>query len=114
MNVLSLIVNSKQHLGFLEEMVLIATAICNDNDARSIGEEIISSGMKTEINVVAIHTVLKRMETKGLVISKRGHPRPIRGGRSMVLYSITESGREHLKSVVTKRQSMLVKAGLSL
>ncbi|MEO9485766.1 MAG: PadR family transcriptional regulator [Ekhidna sp.] len=99
-------------MGALEEMViLIAAAAKEEAYAVSIAREY-TLRTNQEISIPAIHTVLKRLETKGFLRSYESAPTAERGGRKKRLYQITTSGyslvaelrhqREELWSVIPK------------
>ncbi|MEO9870265.1 PadR family transcriptional regulator [Ekhidna sp.] len=99
-------------MGSLEEMViLIAAAMKEEAYAVSIAREY-TYRTSQEISIPAIHTVLKRLETKGFVRSSESAPTSERGGRKKRLYQITSSGyglvaelrnqREELWSLIPK------------
>lgn len=99
-------------IGSLEEMVmLLAAALKEDAYAVSIADEY-TNRTKSNISIPAIHTVLKRLEEKGLLKSHESAPTKERGGRKKRIYAITNAGyqvihesrhqREELWSLVPK------------
>ncbi|MFK7953785.1 MAG: PadR family transcriptional regulator [Ekhidna sp.] len=79
-------------IGSLEEMVmLLAAALKEDAYAVSISDEY-TNRTKNDISIPAIHTVLKRLEEKGLLKSHDSAPTKERGGRKKRIYTITNSG----------------------
>lgn len=99
-------------IGNLEEMVmLLAAAMQHEAYAVSIAAEY-TKLTANSISIPAIHTVLKRLEEKGLLKSHQSAPTKDRGGRKKRIYTITTWGyqvihelrnqREHLWSLVPK------------
>ena len=50
----------------------------------------------------AVYEVLRRLETRGLLVAQKGEPIPERGGRARKYYSLTARGRE---AVATARRA---------
>lgn len=93
-------------MGALEEMViLIAAAMKEDAYAVSIAREY-TRRTSQEISIPAIHTVLKRLETKGFVRSTESAPTSERGGRKKRLYQITTSGYSLVSSLRNQREEL--------
>ena len=93
-------------IGALEEMViLLAAALQGDAYAVSIRKEyILRSG--NEISIPAIHTVLKRLEEKGMLKSHESAPTNERGGRKKRIYTITNSGYRLISELKSQREEL--------
>lgn len=84
------------NLGEFEELVLLtiaamvneaySVAICDDLDKRT--------GRSVKLGVV--HSVLNRLEEKGLTKSKLGEATSTRGGKRKRYYSVTNAGKSAL------------------
>jgi PadR family transcriptional regulator, regulatory protein PadR len=84
------------NLGEFEELVLLTVAalvseaysvgVCDDLERRT--------GRAIKLGVV--HSVLNRLEEKGLVKSKLGEATNVRGGKRKRYYSITSAGKASL------------------
>jgi PadR family transcriptional regulator, regulatory protein PadR len=84
------------NLGEFEELVLLTVAalvseaysvgVCDDLERRT--------GRTIKLGVV--HSVLNRLEEKGLVKSKLGEATNVRGGKRKRYYSITSAGKASL------------------
>lgn len=89
-------------LGNLEEIVLLLVGVLYGNAySVSIVEEYKKQTNKN-INISAIHTVLYRLEKKGLLKSNLGEPQSSRGGKRKRLFYITAYAikvMEELRSV---------------
>ena len=86
-------------LGDVEHFVLIALLHLGD-DTYSVpimGE--ISRRTGREVAQAAIYIALRRLEEKGLVLSRVGEATAERGGRAKRHFKLTPSGRRQLKEV---------------
>lgn len=93
-------------MGALEEMViLIAAAMKEEAYAVSISREY-TQRTSQEISIPAIHTVLKRLETKGFLKSHESAPTSARGGRKKRLYEITTSGYSLISELRNRREEL--------
>jgi DNA-binding PadR family transcriptional regulator len=94
------------HLGELEELVLLVVGILNQEAyGVSVVEEIkVQTGRK--VNISAIHTVLNRLEEKGLLTSTMGGATEERGGRRKRLFSLSASGRAAINEVKEVRNRL--------
>jgi PadR family transcriptional regulator PadR len=84
------------NLGEFEELVLLTVAALV-NEAYSVGvcDELEKrTGRSVKLGVV--HSVLNRLEEKGLVKSKLGEATSVRGGKRKRYYSITSAGKAGL------------------
>ncbi len=93
-------------LGELEELALLTTAILDgEGYGISIVEEIrLQTGRK--VNIGALHTVLRRLEKKGLVGSSLGGATKERGGRRKRLFYVTSAGKEMIRQTYETRQRL--------
>lgn len=93
-------------VGSLEEMVmLLAAALKDDAYAVSIAQEY-TDRTKNDISIPAIHTVLKRLEDKGLLKSYESAPTKERGGRKKRIYQITTIGYQAIHELRHQRESL--------
>ena len=87
-------------IGELEELILLVVgALKYSVYAQSIQEELFSHA-KRKIDITAIHTVLRRLEIKGLIDSELGGISKVRGGRSKRFVKLTEEGRTLLNQTI--------------
>ncbi len=87
-------------IGELEELILLVIgALKYSVYAQSIQEELFSHA-KRKIDITAIHTVLRRLEIKGLIHSELGGISKVRGGRSKRLVKLTAEGRTLLDQTI--------------
>ena len=95
-------------VGSLEEMVmLLAAALKEEAYAVSIANEY-TQRTKSEISIPAIHTVLRRLEDKGLLRSHDSAPTKERGGRKKRLYTITTFGYQAIQALRNQREELWV------
>ena len=90
----------KKSIGELEELILLVVgALKYSVYAQSIQEELLSRA-KRKIDITAIHTVLRRLEIKGLINSELGGISKVRGGRSKRFVKLTAEGRTLLDRMI--------------
>ena len=88
------------YLGELEELVLLSIASQSD---QAYGVSIKKDIMKEtdrNVNISAIHEVLKRLERKGYLQSKMGGATKERGGRRKRYFILTAAGRNTLEETM--------------
>lgn len=93
-------------IGEFEELVLLTAAALN-NDA--YGVAIVAEIFETtgrEVNIGAIHTVLRRLEDKGFLKSRMGGATNQRGGRRKRIYTITQAGQSMLDEIYEIRSGL--------
>ena len=88
------------HLGELEELVLISVASLSDNAYGVSVQHYIIEKAQREVNISAIHEVLKRLERKGYLKSKMGGATNERGGRRKRFFILTASGRREMEQAI--------------
>lgn len=106
-----------QQLGHLEETILLI--IMGEDQAYGVSiAEAYQQQYEQPISIPTIHTVLKRLEKKGLVTSSWGEVTAERGGRRKRLYQATSYGflvinkiREHRMSLWAKIPQLMRQNG---
>ena len=90
------------NLGNLEESVLLIVMIVEEAYGVSVAE---AYEEKTghSISIPAIHTVLKRLEMKGMVKSKMGEATAERGGRRKRIFEATPYGYKVISQIRENR-----------
>ena len=84
------------NLGEFEELVLLTIAALV-NEAYSVGIcDELGRQTKRSVKLGVVHSVLNRLEEKGLVKSKLGEATQTRGGKRKRYYSITSAGKAAL------------------
>lgn len=92
-------------LGNLEETVLLIALYLDEVYGVSVAEEY-ATQTGNEISIPAIHTVLRRLEEKGLLKSKMGGSSPERGGRRKRLYEPTAYALNIIREIKKERMRM--------
>lgn len=88
------------YLGEFEELVLISVASLQDEAyGVSIMQYIIKETGRN-VNISAVHEVLKRLQRKGYLKSKMGGATPERGGRRKRFFLLTVSGKKVLEEAM--------------
>jgi len=95
-------------LGNLEEAVLLIALYLDEVYGVSVAEEY-KKQTGHEISIPAIHTVLRRLEDKGLLKSKMGESSPERGGRRKRLYEATAYGLNVVREIKKERLRLWAK-----
>ncbi|MEL6561118.1 MAG: helix-turn-helix transcriptional regulator [Bacteroidota bacterium] len=95
-----------EHIGELEELVLLTVgSLYQDAYAVNIMDQIhIHTSRK--IDVTAIHSVLRRLDKKGLVESEMGGSTTERGGRRKRFFKLTKAGRLVLDQTMELRSTL--------
>jgi DNA-binding PadR family transcriptional regulator len=94
-------------LGSLEETILLLVLIMGEEEAYGVSiVEAYNDKMQKGISVPAVHTVLKRLEDKGMIKSKFGSSSPTRGGKKKRIYTITKLGYGILTEVKENRTQL--------
>jgi DNA-binding PadR family transcriptional regulator len=91
------------YLGELEELVLLTIASMN-NDAYGVAimNEILQRSGR-DVNIGALHSVLKRLESKGYLKSKMGGATAERGGRRKRYFVVTTGGRRISEEIISQK-----------
>ena len=92
-------------LSELEELVLLSVTVLFDDGAYglSIANEIDNKTGK-KISLSAIHTVLYRLQDRGLIKSEMGGASKSRGGRRKRLFFISEAGKAMIRAIRNQRE----------
>lgn len=95
-----------QSLGNLEETVLLIVAVRQEEAYGYTVSEAYHAHMGNRISISAVHTVLKRLEKKGLIISKMGGATAERGGRRKRIFEVTKIGLSTLEQIQANRMKL--------
>jgi PadR family transcriptional regulator PadR len=96
-----------QHtLGEFEELVLLTVAALHGEAYGIAILDALEADLKKEVNISAVHVVLRRMENKGFVKSKFGGITEERGGRRKRYYVVTALGKKMLDAQHDLRNSI--------
>ncbi len=94
-----------KNLGNLEETVLLLVMIMDQPYGYAIADEY-SEQTGQKISISAIHTVLMRLEKKGLIESKMEGATESRGGRRKRVCVATPAGRSVIQSLKENRMKL--------
>lgn len=93
------------NLGNLEETVLLLVMIMDQPYGYALAEEYKRQTDQT-ISISAIHTVLMRLEKKGLISSQMSGATEDRGGRRKRICTPTEGGRAVVMNIRARRMKL--------
>jgi DNA-binding PadR family transcriptional regulator len=96
----------KYQLGEFEEVVILAIAILNGAAYSVSIKDEIESRLERTVSLGALHTALKRMETKGYLRSSAGDSSEERAGRPKRVFEITAIGKKALQHAKGSRDNM--------
>ncbi|MEP5611012.1 MAG: helix-turn-helix transcriptional regulator [Cyclobacteriaceae bacterium] len=95
-----------EHLGELEELVLLITgSLYPEAYAPAIRKEL-ADKMGRKVVLSSIHTVLNRLEKKEYVKSAFGESTPERGGKRKRFFEITPQGFRALEALKARRDAL--------
>jgi DNA-binding PadR family transcriptional regulator len=95
-----------QKIGNLEETILlIIMAMDDDSYGFSVSEAYLEHTGNT-ISISAVHTVMSRLEEKGLIASEMGGESAERGGRRKRIFKATPKGVEVIEELKASRQKL--------
>ncbi len=94
---------AREQIGELEELVLLAVGSLLDNAYAVTVLQTIVENTDRRLDVTSIHSVLRRLERKGLVNSEMGGATAVRGGRRKKYFSLTRAGRNVLDDTMAVR-----------
>ncbi len=97
---------SEQSLGEFEELILLMVATLHDEAYGVAILENLEAKLEKKVNISAIHVALKRLENKGLAVSRYGGITKERGGRRKKYYVITAMGKKALDSQYALRTDL--------
>ncbi|MEO0341227.1 MAG: helix-turn-helix transcriptional regulator [Bacteroidota bacterium] len=93
------------NLGLLEERILLLVMIQEEAYGVSVAEAY-EKQIGKSISVPAVHTVLKRLEKKGMIKSHMGEASPERGGRRKRIFEATTYGYKVISDIRDKRMRL--------
>lgn len=94
------------NIGELEELVLLVVGILHESAYGVAVMDEIEKQTGRHMNISAVHTVLTRLEEKGLVKSEKGDATNKRGGRRKRLFTLTAPGRSALANANELRNQL--------
>lgn len=89
---------TKQHLGELEELILLLIVMLEEEGAYGLAiRRALKEHASRTVTIGAVHGTVNRLETKGFIKSHLGGATDERGGRRKRLLTITTSGKRALQ-----------------
>lgn len=95
-----------EHIGELEELVLLTVGSLQEQAYAVNILADIRENSNRQMDVTAIHSVLRRLERKGYVNSEMGGATAERGGRRKRFFKLTVAGRRVLDTIMELRISL--------
>ena len=96
----------KNHLGEFEEIVMLTVAILHGEAYGVAIIEEMENRLDRTVSVGSLQVVLKRLEQKGYVKSAFGEATKIRGGKRKRFFTLTNLGKNLLKTSKEQRLSL--------
>jgi PadR family transcriptional regulator, regulatory protein PadR len=97
-----------QNLGYLEETVLLLILMMEEEAYGLSVSESYKDHTGKSISISAIHTVLSRLEKKGLVRSEMGGASDERGGRRKRLFTATMEAKVIVEEIKSSREKLWI------
>lgn len=95
-----------QGLGYLEETILLII-MCMEDEAYGFSvSQAYEQHMEKSISISAIHSVMSRLEKKGLIESHMGGATSERGGRRKRIFEATAAGRTAIAEIKASREKL--------
>ncbi len=94
------------HIGELEELVLLTVGSLYDEAYGVAVMDEVREKAGRDMNISAIHAVLRRLEEKGLLKSRMGGSTNERGGRRKRLFTLTKEGKLALDESIALRAAL--------
>ncbi|MCB0518232.1 MAG: PadR family transcriptional regulator [Lewinellaceae bacterium] len=95
-----------QNLGSLEETILLIILAMDDDAYGFSVSEAYEQHTGKSISISAVHTVMSRLETKGLISSEMGGETAERGGRRKRIFKATPQGVAVIEEIKASRQKL--------
>jgi PadR family transcriptional regulator len=96
----------RTYLGELEELALLMVGILYPEAYGVAVMDELAAQAGRRINISAVHSVLTRLEDKGLLKSEMSEPKEERGGRSKRIFLLTASGKRVLEEAIELRTQL--------
>jgi PadR family transcriptional regulator PadR len=94
------------YIGELEELILLTVGVLYGKAYGVSVMDEIAKQTGRNLNISAVHAVLKRLEEKGLVSSTMGEPSSERGGRRKRIFLLTAAGKKALEEANEMRNQL--------
>ncbi|MEZ5040423.1 MAG: helix-turn-helix transcriptional regulator [Saprospiraceae bacterium] len=95
-----------QGLGYLEETILLLIMVMEEEVYGFSVSEAYAQHMGKSISISAVHSVMSRLEQKGLIESHMGESTAERGGRRKRIFEATAKGKKVIAEIKASRQKL--------
>jgi DNA-binding PadR family transcriptional regulator len=99
-------------LGAFEELVLLAVSALGPAAYGANLQRALEEHARRPVSLGAVHSVLERLEGKGLVCSAMSEPISERGGRRRRIFTPSADGTAALKEAEAARRRLVAAAGI--
>lgn len=96
----------KIQLGEFEEVVLLTVGVLHGNAYGVTIKDEIERRLDREVTIGALQITLRRLESKGFLISKQGESNESRRGRPKLFFEITAYGKKALEYTKESRDEL--------
>lgn len=94
------------YIGELEELILLTVGVLYKQAYGVAVMDEVEKQTGRSLNISAVHSVLKRLEEKGLVTSEMSDPTSERGGRRKKIFLLTAAGKKALEEANELRNQL--------
>lgn len=94
------------YLGELEELILLTVGVLYPHAYSVAVMDELDHSANRRLNISAVHSVLQRLEGKGLLKSEMGDPTQERGGRRKRIFMLTAAGKRALEQTHALRTQL--------
>lgn len=88
---------TRESLGELEQLLMLAVARLGMSAHGAEIQRELEDNADRKLTISTIYVTLVRLEKKGLVMSFRGEPTPVRGGKAKRRFALSPTGVDALK-----------------
>ncbi len=92
-------------MGELQEFVMLSILSGGNRTWAGMIQKDLKESLGRSVTRGVLYVTVNRLIDKGFVISEKGEPESVRGGRSKVFFSVTQEGREALTTNKKLRES---------
>lgn len=96
----------KYQLGEFEEIVLLTVGVLYGNAYGVSIKEEIEQRLKRKVSIGALQSALRRMESKGFLLSELGETTKARGGKRKRYFKITALGKKAIEFNMQTRMEL--------
>lgn len=93
-------------LGYLEETILLLVMAMKEDAYGFTVSEAYKKHTGKKISISAVHSVLSRLEKKGLIQSEMGGATEARGGRRKRIFTASALGQEVIAEIKNSREQL--------